>query len=77
MNSFEILKQEIQSWYPDYEFTDDELNVATNNLIEFFAKGALAQYEAKNENNSLQTPENKVELKQKQGDNYESDKFDG
>ena len=30
MTNFEILKQEIQSWYPGYEFTDKELNNMIN-----------------------------------------------
>ena len=41
MNNFEILKQEIQSWYPDYAFSDKELNNAVRDLIKFFATGAL------------------------------------
>ena len=55
MNNFEILKQEIQSWYPDYEFEKGELNNAVHDLIKFFAIGALSAYKAKN--NRLQTPE--------------------
>ena len=58
MNNFEILKQEIQSWYPDYEFTEDELNSAVRDLINFFATGALYAYKAKN--SRLQTPETPI-----------------
>ncbi len=58
MNNFEILKQEIQSWYPDYTFSDEELNGAVRDLIKFFATGALYTFEAKNK--SVQTPENLV-----------------
>lgn len=61
MNSFEILRQEIQSWYPDYNFTDDELDAVTRDLIKFFALGAMAAYEAKNENKGPQNTKNKVE----------------
>ena len=60
MTNFEILRQEIQSWYPDYTFTDNELNDSVRNLIRFFAIGALYTYEAKKENKGLQTPENSV-----------------
>ena len=55
MTNFEILKQEIQSWYPDYTFSDEELNGAVRDLIKFFATGALYTYEAKNK--GLQSPE--------------------
>ena len=55
MTNFEILKQEIQSWYPDYTFSDEELNNAVRDLIKFFATGALYTYEAKNK--GLQSPE--------------------
>ena len=55
MTNFEILKQEIQSWYPDYAFSDEELNNAVRDLIKFFATGALYTYEAKNK--GLQSPE--------------------
>lgn len=58
MNNFEILKQEIQSWYPDYEFTDKELNGAVRDLIKFFATGILYIYEAKNENKRVQNQTN-------------------
>ena len=47
MTDFEILRQEIQSWYPDYQFTDNELNDATRDLIKFFAEGALSVYKQK------------------------------
>lgn len=60
MDNFEILKQEIQSWYPDYEFTDKELNNAVKDLIKFFAIGALSAYEAKNK--CVQSSENSVKL---------------
>ncbi len=60
MNNFEILKQEIQSWYPDYAFSDEELNGAVRDLIKFFATGALYTYEAKNK--GLQSPEFSVKL---------------
>lgn len=58
MTNFEILKQEIQSWYPDYAFSDEELNGAVRDLIKFFATGALYTYEAKNK--GLQSQENSV-----------------
>lgn len=58
MDNFEILKQEIQSWYPDYEFTDKELNGAVRDLIKFFATGILYIYEAKNENKRVQNQTN-------------------
>ena len=58
MTNFEILKQEIQSWYPEYEFADEELNNAVRDLIKFFATGALSAYKAKN--NRLQTPETPI-----------------
>lgn len=61
MEDFEILKQEIQSWYPDYEFTDAELNEAVRDLIKFFADRVLATYEAKSENKGPQIIKNKVE----------------
>ena len=54
MEDFEILKQEIQSWYPNYEFSNDELNTAVRDLINFFVTGVLNIYEAKSENNRLQ-----------------------
>ena len=38
MSNIDVLKQEIQSWYPDYEFTDEELNSAVRNLIKYEAK---------------------------------------
>ena len=60
MTNFEILRQEIQSWYPDYTFTDNELNESVQDLIKFFAIGALYTYEAKKENRGLQSPENLV-----------------
>lgn len=41
MNNFEILKQEIQSWYPDYTFLYEELNGAVRDLIKFFATNAI------------------------------------
>ena len=58
MDNFEILKQEIQSWYPDYEFTDKELNGAVRDLIKFFATGLLYIYEAKSENKRVQNQTN-------------------
>lgn len=58
MDNFEILKQEIQSWYPDYEFTDKELNGAVRDLIKFFATGILYIYEAKSENKRVQNQTN-------------------
>ena len=58
MNNFEILKQEIQSWYSDYEFTDKELNGAVRDLIKFFATSTLYVHEAKNR--GLQTKTNTV-----------------
>lgn len=48
MTNFEILKQEIQSWYPDYTFTDTELTEATYDLIKYFQIGAKYIYEAQN-----------------------------
>ena len=54
MTDFEILKQEIQSWYPDYAFSDKELNSAVRDLIKFFAIGVLYTYEVKSENNRVQ-----------------------
>lgn len=56
MTDFEILKQEIQSWYPDYAFSDKELNSAVRDLIKFFAMGVSTVYKAKNK--CVQTPEN-------------------
>ena len=53
MDNFEILKQEIQSWYPDYE-----LNGAVRDLIKFFATGILYIYEAKSENKRVQNQTN-------------------
>lgn len=58
MTDFEILKQEIQSWYPDYAFSDKELNSAVRDLIKFFATGALYTYEAKSENKRVQNQTN-------------------
>ncbi|MBR4625447.1 MAG: hypothetical protein IKO56_07935 [Alphaproteobacteria bacterium] len=60
MSNIDVLKQEIQSWYPDYEFTDEELNSAVRNLIKFFATGVLYTYEAKNK--GLQSAEFPVKL---------------
>jgi len=60
MDNFEILKQEIQSWYPDYEFTDKELNGAVRDLIKFFATSTLYVHEAKNK--GLQSPEFSIKL---------------
>lgn len=60
MTNFEILRQEIQSWYPDYTFTDKELNESVQNLIRFFSIGALYTYEAQIENRGLQSQENSV-----------------
>ena len=48
MNNFEIIRHEIQSWYPDYEFSYNELNGAVRDLVKFFATGVLNIYEAKN-----------------------------
>lgn len=64
MTNFETLRQEIQSWYPDYQFTDVELNEATQDLIKFFAEGALEIYRQKkseNKNKGLQNKKNTVE----------------
>lgn len=58
MDNFEILKQEIQSWYPDYEFTDKELNGAVRDLIKFFATSTLYVHEAKSENKRVQNQTN-------------------
>lgn len=58
MDNFEILKQEIQSWYPDYEFTDKELNDAVRDLIKFFATSTLYVHEAKSENKRVQNQTN-------------------
>ena len=58
MNNFEILKQEILSWYPDYTFSDKELNGAVRDLIKFFATGTLYIYEAKSENKRVQNQTN-------------------
>lgn len=41
MSNVDVLKQEIVSWYPDYAFTDEELNNAVRDLIKFFATGTL------------------------------------
>ena len=60
MSNVDVLKQEIVSWYPDYAFTDEELNNAVRDLIKFFATGALYTYEAKNK--GLQSPEFSVKL---------------
>ena len=79
MTNFEILRQEIQSWYPDYQFTDVELNEATQDLIKFFAEGALEIYrqkKAENKNKGLQNGKNTVESNRKQEDRNESDKSD-
>lgn len=64
MTNFETLRQEIQSWYPDYQFTDVELNEATQDLIKFFAEGVLEIYrqkKAENKNKGLQNEKNTVE----------------
>ena len=58
MSNVDVLKQEIVSWYPDYEFTDKELNGAVRDLIKFFATGILYIYEAKNENKRVQNQTN-------------------
>ena len=79
MTNFETLRQEIQSWYPDYQFTDVELNEATQDLIKFFAEGALEIYrqkKAENKNKGLQNGKNTVESNRKQEDRNESDKSD-
>lgn len=65
MNSFETLRQEIKSWYPNYEFSDVELDSATRDLIKFFSIGAMAIHEAKNENKGLQDTKNTVESNSK------------
>ena len=44
INSKELLTQELSVLYPD--ITDAELNEITDRLIEFFAIGAKAIYEA-------------------------------
>lgn len=35
MNNFEILKQEIQSWYPDYAFSGKALNALKSSVREY------------------------------------------
>ena len=60
MSNVDVLKQEIVSWYPDYAFTDEELNNAVRDLIKFFATGALYTYEAKSENKRVQNQTNTV-----------------
>ena len=60
MNDFEILKQEIQSWYPEYAFSDKELNNAVRDLIKFFATGAIYTNKAKSENKRVQNQTNTV-----------------
>lgn len=45
--TYEKLKDEIVSWYPDETFTDAELNKMTNDLIKFFAIAAKAVQRAK------------------------------
>ena len=47
MTAFDLLKQEIQSWYPDYEFTEYELTDAVNRLIKFFTVGVEILQEQK------------------------------
>lgn len=77
MTNFETLRQEIQSWYPDYQFTDVELNEATQDLIKFFAEGALEIYrqkKAENKNKGLQNEKNTIESNRKQEDKDESSK---
>lgn len=58
MSNVDVLKQEIVSWYPDYAFTDEELNSAVRDLIKFFATGTLYIYEAKSENKRVQNQTN-------------------
>jgi hypothetical protein len=40
MTDYEKLRLEIQSWYPDEQFTDSQLSEMTDRLIKFFAIGA-------------------------------------
>lgn len=47
MTAFETIKQEIQSWYPNYKFTETELSDAANLLIKFFTVGVQIAQEQK------------------------------
>jgi len=53
MATFETIKQEIQSWYPDYKFTEPELTEAATRLIRFFTIGVQIIQEQKNKTPSF------------------------
>lgn len=47
MSDKDILKREIQSWYPGQTFTDTELSEMVNRLVSFFATSAQIMQKAK------------------------------
>jgi len=64
MSDTDILKKEIQSWYPDQTFTDAELSEMARRLVSFFATSAQIMQEAKNtKKTSIKRKKSRIFLK--------------
>ena len=54
MQNLEYLYKRIQSWYPDEQLTDYELNEIATNLVAFFTLGAKIAYRNRKEQKKAQ-----------------------